>query len=126
MQAQRGGGGKIVYSSEHGRMCPACGRPVAECVCRETDPRARPPASGGKAVVRVGRETKGRKGKGVTVVTGVPLAGAALEELASRLKRSCGSGGTVKDGVIEIQGDHRDTLVAALEQHGWTVKRSGG
>lgn len=82
--------------------------------------------AGGKAVVRVGRETKGRKGKGVTVVTGVPLAGTALEELASRLKRSCGSGGTVKGGVIEIQGDHRDALVAALEAHGWLVKRSGG
>jgi translation initiation factor 1 len=126
MHEQRGGGGKIVYSSEHGRMCPACGRPVSGCVCREADPRTRPPASGGKAVVRVGRETKGRKGKGVTVVTGIPLAGAALDELASRLNRSCGCGGTVKDGVIEIQGDHRDTLVAALEKHGWTVKRSGG
>ena len=77
-------------------------------------------------MVRVGRETRGRKGKGVTVVTGVPLAGDALDELASRLKRLCGSGGTVKDGVIEIQGDHRDLLVAELAKHGWTVKRSGG
>ncbi len=77
-------------------------------------------------MVRVGRETKGRKGKGVTIVTGVPLSGAALGELASRLKRSCGSGGTVRDGVIEIQGDHRDALVAVLETHGWIVKRSGG
>jgi translation initiation factor 1 len=126
MHEQRGGSAKIVYSSEHGRMCPACGRPVSECVCRDADPCPRPSASGEKAVVRVGRETKGRKGKGVTVVTGIPLAGAALDELASRLKRSCGCGGTVKDGVIEIQGDHRDTLVAALEKHGWTVKRSGG
>ena len=76
--------------------------------------------------MRVGRETKGRKGKGVTVVTGVPLAGAALDELASRLKRMCGSGGTVKDGVIEIQGDHRDLLLAELAKQGWTVKRAGG
>ncbi|MCX5738218.1 MAG: stress response translation initiation inhibitor YciH, partial [Proteobacteria bacterium] len=68
----------------------------------------------------------GRKGKGVTVVTGVPLAADALDELASKLKRSCGSGGTVKDGVIEIQGDHRDLLVAELAKLGWTVKRSGG
>jgi translation initiation factor 1 len=78
------------------------------------------------AVVRVGRETKGRRGKGVTVVTGVPLSGAALEELGSRLKRMCGSGGTVKDGVIEIQGDHRDVLVDELAKLGWSVRRSGG
>jgi translation initiation factor 1 len=78
------------------------------------------------AVVRVGRETKGRRGKGVTVVMGVPLSGAALDELGARLKRICGSGGTVKDGVIEIQGDHRDRLVEELAKAGWTVKRSGG
>jgi translation initiation factor 1 len=75
---------------------------------------------------RVGRETKGRKGKGVTVVTGVPLTAYALDELGSKLKRICGSGGTVKDGVIEIQGDHRDLLVTELAKLGWTVKRSGG
>ena len=115
--------GGLVYSSEHGRMCPQCGKPVASCVCRTTKPGAAPAQS---AVVRVGRETKGRKGKGVTVVTGVPLKGDALDELGSRLKRLCGSGGTVKDGVIEIQGDHRDALVAELAKHGWTVKRSGG
>ena len=78
------------------------------------------------AIVRVGRETKGRKGKGVTVVTGLPLSGAALEELGSRLKRMCGSGGTVKDGVIEIQGEHRDSVAQELAKLGWTVRRSGG
>ena len=78
-------------------------------------------------MVRVGRETKGRKGKGVTVITGVPLAGDALADLAKRLKQRCGSGGTVTDaGAIEIQGDHRDTLVAELGKLGYTVKRSGG
>jgi translation initiation factor 1 len=80
----------------------------------------------GDGIVRVGRETKGRKGKGVTVVVGVPLASDALEELATRLKRRCGSGGTVHEGVIEIQGDHRDTLVAELGRLGYTVKRAGG
>ena len=80
----------------------------------------------GDGIVRVGRETKGRKGKGVTVVTGVPLTADALDELGSKLKRICGSGGTVKDGVIEIQGDHRDLLVTELAKRGWTVKRSGG
>ena len=77
-------------------------------------------------MVRDGRETKGRKGKGVTVITGLPLAGAALDELATRLKKRCGSGGTVHEGMIEIQGDHRDTLVAELGRLGYAVKRSGG
>jgi len=80
----------------------------------------------GDGVVRVGRETKGRKGKGVTVITGVPLTGVALEELATRLKKRCGSGGTVHEGVIEIQGDHRDALLAELGKLGYAVKRSGG
>jgi translation initiation factor 1 len=77
-------------------------------------------------MVRVGRETKGRAGKGVTVITGVPLATTALEVLATQLKKKCGSGGTVKDGVIEIQGDHRDALVAELVRLGYAAKRSGG
>jgi translation initiation factor 1 len=119
----RGEGGGLVYSSEHGRMCPACGKPVAHCACRKARAKTEAAAS---SVVRVGRETQGRKGKGVTVVTGVPLRGDALEALGSQLKRLCGSGGTVRDGVIEIQGDHRDLLVAELAKHGWTVKRSGG
>jgi translation initiation factor 1 len=103
-------------------MCPRCGKPVASCACKKAS-AATPKGDG---VVRVGRETKGRKGKGVTVVTGVPLSGDALDELGSQLKRLCGSGGTVRDGVIEIQGDHRDALVAELAKRGWTVKRSGG
>jgi translation initiation factor 1 len=86
-----------------------------------------PPATPkGDGVVRIGRETKGRKGKGVTVITGVPLTGAALEELATRLKKRCGSGGTVHEGVIEIQGDHRDALLAELGKLGYAVKSSGG
>jgi len=76
--------------------------------------------------VRVGRETKGRRGKGVSVITGLPLTGAALEDLSTRLKKRCGSGGTVHDGTIEIQGDHRDVLVAELSKLGYAVKRSGG
>jgi translation initiation factor 1 len=80
----------------------------------------------GDGVVRVGRETKGRKGKGVTVVTGVPLEGVELADLAKQLKSTCGAGGTVKNGSIEIQGDHRDRVVAELQKHGWNVKKSGG
>jgi translation initiation factor 1 len=77
-------------------------------------------------VVRVGRETKGRKGKGVTVVSGLPLTGDELQDLATRLKKRCGSGGTVHEGVIEIQGDHRDALVAELAKLGYLARRSGG
>jgi len=94
---------------------------MAQCTCRRS---AAPPK--GDGVVRVGRETKGRKGSGVTVVTGLPLGGGELAEMASQLKRRCGSGGTVKDGVIEIQGDHRDQVVAELQKQGYVVKRAGG
>jgi translation initiation factor 1 len=85
--------------------------------------RTKPPQ---RTQVRVGRETKGRAGKGVTVVTGLPLASAQLEALASELKKRCGSGGTVRDGVIEIQGEHRDVLVQELTKLGFEAKRSGG
>jgi translation initiation factor 1 len=118
---------RLVYSSGQGRLCPECARPVAECRCRRSKPAQAAPAAGlGDGIVRIGRETKGRKGKGVTVVSGLPLAGPALEELATRLKKRCGSGGTVHEGVIEIQGEHRDTLVAELEKLGYRPRRSGG
>jgi len=112
--------GGIVYSTQHGAMCPECGRPQAECRCAAL---SRAPQDG---IVRVARETKGRKGKGVTIVTGVPLEGEELTKLAKQLKQRCGCGGKVQGGVIEIQGDHRDTLVRELSKRGWTVKRSGG
>lgn len=101
-------------------MCPRCGRPRTNCACRSA---AAPPRAG---TVRVGRETQGRRGKGVTVITGVPLGADELAALAAELKRKCGSGGTVKNGAIEIQGDHRDALVRDLESRGWKVKRAGG
>lgn len=119
---------RLVYSTDHGRLCPECGRPLADCRCKRNRPAQPRPQAPGKSVgvVRVGRETKGRKGKGVTVITGVPLASDALEELATRLKKRCGSGGTVHEGVIEIQGDHRDSLVTELAKLGYTVRRAGG
>jgi translation initiation factor 1 len=110
-----------VYSSDGGRTCPDCDRPVTDCACG-----AKKATTTGDGVVRVGRETKGRKGKGVTVVTGVPLDGVELADLAKQLKNKCGAGGTLKNGVIEIQGDHRDRVVAELQKRGWTIKRSGG
>lgn len=114
----------VVWSSEQGKMCPACRRTAVECVCRAGG--GGPPRKTSDAVVRVGRETKGRRGKGVTVVTGLPLGADDLSALCKALKKRCGSGGTVKDGVIEIQGDHRDALVAELTKQGFQVKRAGG
>ncbi|MFC1672260.1 translation initiation factor Sui1 [Planctomycetota bacterium] len=112
-----------VYSTELGRLCPGCGQPAAQCTCR----RKKGPLSGnGDGVVRVGRETKGRKGKGVTLITGLPLNNDTLRALAKELKHSCGSGGTVKGADIEIQGDHRDALVEELIRRGYDAKRSGG
>lgn len=110
-----------VYSSDQGRLCPRCGRPVAQCQCGK-----KPPLSKGSGQVRVGRQTQGRKGKGVTVITGLPLGEEELLALARELKQRCGTGGTVKEGVIEIQGDHRDVLVEELTRRGYAAKRSGG
>ena len=113
----------VVYSSQHGRMCPLCGRPQKDCACRK-NPRAKAPE--GDGVVRVRRESKGRRGKTVTTISGVPLGADDLRELAGELKRRCGTGGSAKDGVIEIQGDHRDVLVGELRDRGYTVKLAGG
>ena len=80
----------------------------------------------GDGIVRVERSTKGRKGKGVTLITGLPLEGIPLKELAKKLKQKCGTGGTVKNGVIEIQGDHRDLLVEQLKTLGYKAVKAGG
>jgi translation initiation factor 1 len=114
---------RIIYSTGIGSLCPNCRRAVAECVC----PKGAPGAARGKpAAVRVGREVKGRAGKGVTTVSGLPLSSSDLDALATRLKKRCGSGGTVREGVIEVQGDHRDVIVAELARMGWSAKKSGG
>lgn len=116
-----GGDAVPVWSSDKGRLCPACGQAVAACRCRKA--AASPPSDG---IVRVGRETKGRGGKTVITISGAPVDADGLVKLAVDLKRRCGAGGTVKDGVIEIQGEHRDSVVAVLEQRGWRVKKAGG
>jgi translation initiation factor 1 len=133
----------VVYTSEHGRMCPACERPIAACSCRSAG-KKRQPASGAKAsagrgnhmkspagppadgIARVQRECKGRGGKTVTTISGLSLPEPALQDLATTLKRRCGTGGSVKDGVIVIQGDHGDVLIAELAKAGFTAKRAGG
>ncbi len=115
-----GGLGGLVYSTETGRMCPDCRQPVAQCSCKAA---ALPTGDG---VARVSRETKGRGGKAVTVVRGALLAEPELAQLGKELKALCGSGGTVKDGLIEVQGDHVERVVEALKKRGHTVKRAGG
>jgi len=113
--------GGLVYSTDAGRMCPDCRQPVASCICKQVV------ISKGDGVVRVSREIKGRGGKSVTLVKGLALDGAALALVGKQLKAACGSGGTVKDGVIEVQGDHCDLVVEALKKMGHNnVKRAGG
>ena len=114
----------LVYSTEKGDMCPQCGEAQAECRCAELADQARLESLDG--IVRIRRETSGRKGKGVTTVSGVPLPEAELKALGKKLKKLCGTGGALKDGVIEIQGDHRERLKQALEQDGFRVKLAGG
>jgi translation initiation factor 1 len=113
----------LVYSTDGGRICPACRKPVAQCICKAQ--RASVPARDG--VVRVSRESKGRGGKTVTLVRGLALDAMALAALGKRLRSACGTGGTVKDGVLEIQGDHAERVVELLRAEGLAnVKRAGG
>ena len=120
MKAQNKSTG-IVYSTEFGKMCPGCNKPTLQCICQK---KQLIPKSDG--IVRLMRETKGRKGKGVTLITGVPLDDEELKKLAKSLKQKCGSGGSLKDGIIEIQGDHRVLLEKELGKIGYKVKRAGG
>ncbi len=114
-------GSTLVYSTELGRTCPDCHRALTSCECAASATRIV-----GDGNVRVGREIKGRGGKAVTIVTGLALTAVDLGALATRLKKRCGSGGTVKDGVIEIQGDHRDIIVGQLVALGYRARKSGG
>jgi translation initiation factor 1 len=115
--------GGLVYSTDTGRTCPVCRRPIASCSCAAAPARAAP---GGDGIARIRREIGGRGGKTVTVVTGLALDEVALLALARRLKSACGTGGTVKNGALEFQGDHRDTLASLLAKEGFKSKRAGG
>ncbi len=111
----------LVYSTDHGRTCPGCRQPVAACTCRTARP---PPAGDGS--VRVSREKQGRGGKTVTVVRGLALDAQALADTGRQLRAACGAGGTAKDGVLQVQGDHVERVMAWLAQAGYKVKRAGG
>lgn len=111
----------LVYSTEHGRTCPTCRQPVAACTCKQSKP---PPK--GDGFVRVSREKQGRGGKTVTVVRGLELDADALAAVGKQLRNACGAGGTAKDGVLEVQGDHVERVMAWLTQAGHRVKRAGG
>lgn len=112
--------GGLVYSTEHGKTCPGCENPVNQCSCTDES------VAEGDGVVRIRFERKGRGGKGVTLIEGIPEKPSQLKVIAKELKKKCGVGGAVKEHVIEIQGDQRDTLVPALKDKGYTVKRAGG
>lgn len=114
----------LVYSTEKGRICPRCNQPVNACQCKATGSQRA--ASKGDGIVRIQRQTQGRGGKVVTTVSGISLPAEELKQLAKKLKQLCGSGGTINDGVIEIQGDHRSTLKAELERLDYHVKLAGG
>lgn len=109
-----------VYSTETGRLCPDCQNPTNDCQCKNSQTVL------GDGKVRIQRETKGRKGKGVTLITGLPLTADELKKLAKQLKQLCGTGGAVKNGVIEIQGDQREVLKKALIDKGYDAKIAGG
>ena len=117
MRRRQGGG--LVYSSELGSMCPKCRRPAADCRCGKT---ARRVPTDGPVRIRVQK----RRGRPVTLIEGVPLGDEELAQLGRQLRASCSSGGTVRDGTIEIQGDHGERLVPVLTARGWAVKRAGG
>lgn len=119
---QRDAGTRLVYTSSAGRMCPGCELPVAACRCRSNKRNA----VSDDARVRVHRQTKGRRGKGVSVITGLPLDLDGLKALAKTLKQACGTGGTVRDRTIEIQGDNRDLIVELLKKQGYDAKKAGG
>jgi translation initiation factor 1 len=114
----------LVYSTDHGRTCPGCRQALAACTCKSA--KAGRPAPAGDGIARVSRERQGRGGKTVTLVRGLPLDADALVALGKQLRAACGAGGTAKDGVLEVQGDHVERVMTWLQQAGHQVKRAGG
>jgi translation initiation factor 1 len=116
---------RLVYSTETGSICRSCQKPVGNCTCKKKKSRPQCPIKQ-DGMIRIQRETKGRKGKTVSTVSGFDLDDDELKRLATQLKRKCGTGGSVKDGIIIIQGDHRNTLLAELKKQGYIAILAGG
>lgn len=114
---------RTVYSTEHGRICPNCGNPFQKCVCKKEKDSLSIKRDG---IIRLRLERKGRGGKSVTLVEGLPPNEDLLKQIAKELKRHCGVGGSVKNGMIEIQGDVRDSALPLLQEKGYVVKKAGG
>jgi translation initiation factor 1 len=117
---------RLVYSTESGRICPSCGRLTKKCTCKKKKAVKKQSVYPDDGIIRIRREVKGRKGKTVTAVFGISLTDRDLKQFAKTLKRKCGTGGSVKDGVIIIQGDHRETLLNEIKLQGYTAKLAGG
>lgn len=117
---------RLVYSTDKGRICPQCQKPAAQCKCKRQRRTKGVSDRANDGILRIRREVKGRKGKTVTTVSGFCTDAEELKALASKLKKQCGTGGTAKDGVITIQGDHRDVIREALQRLGFTAKLAGG
>jgi translation initiation factor 1 len=116
---------RLVYATETNRICPKCGKPVAKCSCKgkKSKPQNNIKFDG---IIRIKRETKGRKGKTVTTISGFQQGTDDLKQIAKSLKSQCGSGGSIKDGIIIIQGDHREIIQGELQKQGYQVKPAGG
>jgi len=116
---------RLVYSTEVGQICSECQKPVSICICKKKKPKdiLQTKQDG---IIRIRRELKGRKGKTVTVIYGFQFDRSNLKTLAKQLKQQCGTGGSVKDDMIIIQGDHREKLMKLLKDQGHMVKLSGG
>ncbi|MEX0962563.1 MAG: stress response translation initiation inhibitor YciH [Pseudohongiellaceae bacterium] len=116
---------RLVYSTEASSTCPGCHKPLRKCLCRVIQDKGQPRQIIDPPI-RISRESKGRKGKGVTLICGLAMNEPDLKTLAKKLKALCGSGGTTKNGIIEIQGDHRDSIKLELEKQFKDVKLAGG
>ena len=115
--------GRLVYSTDAGRICPGCGWPAKDCTCSAKSAVDQPvPERAGKIVAKLRMEKKGRGGKIVTVVDGLPRNTAFLKELGQELKRACGTGGAVLDDGVELQGDLRERVRECLLKKGFIVK----
>ena len=111
---------RLVYSTESGRVCPDCGKPFNNCSCKRKRPKPQG-STESDGIIRIRREKKGRKGKTVTSITGFDTTNDDLKQIAKNLKGKCGTGGSIKDGIIIIQGDHRQTIQSELQRQGFKV-----